>query len=416
MSYRKIAVVGFILLSALTVLLAGAKPGVGTAAVRSGERPGAPPYGLRGPHPVGIRDLALDDETPLEMNMWYPALPDDNPGGTTEYPYEIKLGAPLGAVTIAASAGQAVREGPFDLAQGPYPLVVLSPGFAIGSTSYAWLAEHLASYGFVVISPEHREHLDPENELWRAAITRPQDILALFAYVDEAVGPGGALEGLIDPETVAVIGHSYGGYTTLAAAGAQIDTASFEAHCEDAARADDPAVWLCEMLLPRLAEMAGLAGLASFPEGLWPAWSDPRVDAIVPMAGDAFFFGQPGLAKIDVPLMAIGGTLDGDTPFAWGPGPTYEYASSPARVLVALNDAEHLIFANTCEAIRWYAKVVAGEFCADSVWDRDRAHDLINHLTAAFLLAELKQDTDAAAALAPDAAEFPGVSYQAQGF
>jgi hypothetical protein len=45
----------------------------------------------------------------------------------------------------------------------------------------------------------------------------------------------------------------------------------------------------------------------------------------------------------------------------------------------------------------------------------DRAHDLINHFTTAFLLAELYQDADAAA-LAPDAVHFPSVTYEAQGF
>jgi predicted dienelactone hydrolase len=312
--------------------------------------------------------------------------------------------------------GHAAQDAAFDLVQGPYPLVILSPGFAIGATSYSWLAEHLASYGFVVMAPEHQEHLDPENELWRAAITRPQDILAVFAYVDKQVSPGGTLGSLIDSDVVAVIGHSYGGYTALAAAGAQIDTGSFKTHCKDAALTDDPTVWLCDMLLPHLPEMAELAGLDAIPEGLWPDWSDPRVDAIVSMAGDAYFFGQVGLAGIDAPVLAIGGTLDSDTPFMWGPNPTYEYASSSRKGLVALNDAEHMIFTNTCESIWWYAKWVASEFCTDSDWDRHQAHDLINHLTAAFLLAELKQDKDASAALALDAVDFPSVSYEAEGY
>lgn len=286
----------------------------------------------------------------------------------------------------------------------------------MGSTAYGWLAEHLASYGFVVISPEHQEYLDPENELWQSAIERPQDILAVFATVDAAVEPGGMLEGLIDPEVAAVVGHSYGGYTALAAAGAQIDTASFKGHCAEAAQANDPAVWLCDMLIPHLPEMAELAGFDAVPEGLWPDWSDPRVDAIVPMAGDAFFFGEVGLAKIDVPVLAIGGTLDKDTPFSWGPGPAYEHASGPAKAQVALTDAEHMIFTDTCESIRWYAKPLAGEFCADSVWDRNQAHDLVNHFTTAFLLAELKQDATATAVLAPGAVDFPNISYQAEGY
>ena len=46
----------------------------------------------------------------------------------------------------------------------------------------------------------------------------------------------------------------------------------------------------------------------------------------------------------------------------------------------------------------------------------DRAHDLINHLTTAFLLDVLKGDKEAHKALAPDVVNFPGITYEAQGF
>lgn len=409
-------VFGFLLLVLSLGLFVGTRPQKCADTVCTDKRPDAPPFGVPGPYPVGSRVLESGDEPPLAMKMWYPALPEGDPEEGATYPYEIKLGAPLGTVQIASSASEAAQDASFDLVQGPYPLVVLSPGFAIGATSYSWLAEHLASYGFVVIAAEHRETLDPQNGLWRAAVTRPQDILAVFAYVDAAVEPGGMLEGLIDPEVTAVVGHSYGGYTVLAAAGAQIHTASFEAHCEEARKTEDPTAWLCDMLLPRIADMADLAGLEAIPEGLWPNAADPRVDAIVSMAGDAYFFGQRGLTNVDVPVLAIGGTLDSDTPLGWGPQPSYEYSSSPTKALLGLNDAEHMIFTNTCEAIRWYAKWLFGEFCSDSVWNRNQAHDLIGHFTTAFLLAELKQDAAAAAALMPDAVAFPNVTYTAQGY
>jgi len=54
--------------------------------------------------------------------------------------------------------------------------------------------------------------------------------------------------------------------------------------------------------------------------------------------------------------------------------------------------------------------------CADPVWDVDRAHDLIDHFVTAFLLATLKGDAEAAAALAPDAVSFPGIAYETTGF
>ena len=75
------------------------------------------------------------------------------------------MGKPFGTVSIASSGGQAIKNAPYNLSDGPYPLIILSPGFSIGNLAYAWLAEHLASYGFVVIAPEHIEHLDPEDQL-----------------------------------------------------------------------------------------------------------------------------------------------------------------------------------------------------------------------------------------------------------
>ena len=54
--------------------------------------------------------------------------------------------------------------------------------------------------------------------------------------------------------------------------------------------------------------------------------------------------------------------------------------------------------------------------CADPVWDMDRAHDLINHFVTAFFLAELKGDTAAAAALAPENVAFPGIEYETNSY
>ena len=190
----------------------------------------------------------------------------------------------------------------------------------------------------------------------------------------------------------------------------------FEAHCLKAIEETDPAAWLCEMFLPHMNDMAELAGLDAIPADLWPTWADSRVDAIVSMAGDAFFFGQDGLSKIDIPVMAIGGTADKDSPFTWGTHPTYEYAASRAKVEIALHDAEHMIFTGECESIPWYLKFFSGEFCSDPIWNRGYAHALTKHFTTAFLLAELRQDQKAVSALSLQRVDFVDVNYKATGY
>jgi predicted dienelactone hydrolase len=373
----------------------------------------AAPYSKRGPHQVGMQKLVIDGDSSRAATIWYPAR--SGGGRSITYAYELKLFAPLGRLAIATHQGRASRDAPYDLQSGgPYPLVVLSPGYAIGSTSYAWLAEHLASYGLVVISPEPDEELNPA-QIWRSTVTRPHDLRNLLAYVDGQLRRGGDFEGLIDPDRTAVIGHSYGGYTALAAAGARLDTDAFKARCKAEHVADGPNTWLCDALVPHLSDMAELAGLERVPSGLWPAWGEPGVDAIVSMAGDAYLFDRTGLAEISVPVLAIGGTADTDTPYTWGTQPTYDFTSSTSKVKVTLRDAGHMIFTGPCDHVRRFMKILPGGFCSDSTWDRDRAQALIRHFTTAFLLAQLSDDRQAAAALAPTGSSFTQLSYEAKG-
>lgn len=378
-------------------------------------RPDAPTYAQRGASPVGTREIVIPAESELPATIWYPALNPDALAESIVYPYVVKFdGLPTEGASVI---GHAIADAEYDLSAAPYPLVVLSPGYAAGRSAYAWLAEHLASHGFVVIAPEHNEQLlnfDPfQSEFWRSAFTRPQEIADVFAYVDEQSAAGGILEGLLDPQTVAVIGHSYGGYTTLATGGAALDIPNFADRC--AASAQDPDAWLCGLFTPHLTEMAAFVGLETFPDGLLSVFEDKRVDAIVPMAGDAYLFDQAGLAEISIPVMAISGSKDTGTPPTWGATMTYEHVSSATKALVMFENAEHMMFFSDCDALPWFAMVGIYAGCSDPVWDMQRAHDLTNHFTTAFLLAQLKQDGDAAAALAPDAVNFLGISYQSQG-
>lgn len=379
-----------------------------------GLRPDAPQYALRGDYLVGTQAFVIDDEMPLDITIWYPAFNPENLEESMIYPYAVKLGMPDMGATVA---GNALEDAPYNLDDGSYPLVVLSPGFLLGSTIYAWLAEHLASYGFVVVSPEHLEQVDETlSDFWKASITRPQDIQSVLDYIDAQVTDEGMFAGLIDTERVAVIGHSLGGYTSLAIAGAQMNLDQMSPFCETVQTEGHPSAWLCGMILPYATEMAELAGLDSVPEGLWESWRDERVDVIIPMAGDAYMFGEAGLANVSIPVMAIGGTADLGTPYDWGTQPTFDYASSEYKVRVGLENAEHMIFGSTCDALPFFTEIGFYEMCADPVWDMERAHDLVNHFATAFLLAELQQDSDARVALAPDAITFIGVTYDVQGY
>jgi len=411
---RLVIFAGFLVLSgiAIFVFMGGEQTQIEESELEAEQIP----YSIQGPHTVGYRPNISPDSFPLKVHIWYPASNSDQMEKDIQYRYSMKFGKPLGNTTIATYSGMAIPEGNKDDLRGPYPLVILSPGFSIGSTAYAWLAEHIASYGFVVISPEHIEHLDPEDQLWRSAIERPNDIVELLAVVDGIIDEGGFLNGLAAPNQIAIVGHSYGGYTALSAGGAKIHSRSFESHCREAIETEEPGAWLCEMLVTHIRDMAEAAGFDSNEDAYRAAEIDPRISAIVPIAGDAFFFGPEGLAEIEIPVLAIGGTDDVDSPYLWGTYPTFEYANSGYKALVGLRGAEHMIFTGPCENVRWFIRPLTGEFCSDGDWNRATAHSLTKHFVTAFLLCELKNDEEARIYLNPMNAEIQEIDFASMGY
>ncbi|MFN8440630.1 MAG: prolyl oligopeptidase family serine peptidase [Caldilineaceae bacterium] len=379
-----------------------------------GLRPDAPPYAVHGPFGVGYWSPANSDGStrPMQMSIWYPAL---NPTGKQEkiaYTTDLKDATIPADQRIVPSLGHALLNAEVDVAKGPYPLVVFSHGFTGSAGAYSAYQEHYASYGFVVLAPEHSEQYDESlQDLWKSAIDRPRNIKQALDYAEALNAPGGELEGMIDMARVAVVGHSYGGYTALAAAGAQYDLVAFNDRCAQLPE-DDPFAWICTVLVPNEANMAARAGLEPMPTGLWPSFGDPRVKTIVTMAGDSYFFDQAGLAKITIPVMALGGTADTGTPYDWGVKPTYDYAASEQKALVTFIGGEHLVFGIPCERLPWALNNPVYNFiCYDPVWDKARSLDLALHFSTAFLLDMLNGDAAAHEALLPGAFQFPGIEY-----
>jgi predicted dienelactone hydrolase len=171
-------------------------------------------------HPVGRRVALLADPARdakvLGVDVWYPAGADT--GKRSEYEL-------LPGVTFHAAAAQP------DVAPaaGRFPLVVFSHGRTGMRFAYSLLCEALAARGAVVVAADHSGDTladflfgtfvdDRTNEMGRVA-----DAHALIAAATgTAPGLPGDLVDAVDPERVAIVGHSYGAYTGLAtAAGAR---------------------------------------------------------------------------------------------------------------------------------------------------------------------------------------------------
>ncbi len=365
-------------------------------------------YSALGGHPVGVRRIGPEEGAPVGMTVWYPATDSIDEEPPMTYSYGLKVLGSRSSTALATYEGTASLGAAADRSGGPYPLVVLSSGFAITSGSYAWLAEHLASYGMVVVAPRHEETLDPRT-LWRAAGARTDTIAQTRAYLESAARSGGVLAGLVDPDDVAVVGHSYGGYTALAAGGARLDADAFAAGCATARKDSDPIVFLCDALEPKFDQMIDVADQA-------PVENLPPVDAVVSLAGDAAMFGEVGLRSLTAPLLVIGGTADDDSPYDWSTRLAYEGAASARKIEVALDGAEHFVFSGRCASVRRIVALVPMGFCDDPAWDRARARAVIAHYVASFLLAELTDEPDAKFALSSGGTAVPQVRYRTVGY
>ena len=335
-------------------------------------------YAAKGPYAVGYRAVTISDDSGRDISagVWYPALGEEGVEAAITYTIEPKVPEMFGDGP-AVVYGQALENAALDTSSGPYPLVVFSHGFGLNAAAYHQIPEHLTSYGFIVLAPEHIEA--DWFESMQAIIDRPKDIKRTLDFAEALNSDDAEFSNQIDMDTVAVVGHSYGGYTTLAMAGAQIDLAAFNDRCA-ALTEDSPEQFLCAPIAGRDAEMAEYAGLAEAPDALWPSFGDERVDAIVPIAGDAFLFDAKGLASITVPMMAIGGTADTGTPWDWGSKLSYHYASSAEKSLVGSVGAEHMVAGSSCDDMPWTANSPYAPFiCDDPAWDKGAAHDVINH-------------------------------------
>lgn len=386
----------------------------GEGGVSAPARPDAPAYGSRGQHAVGFQafEVVRDGGAPLSVKAWYPALNPEERPEVIAYDVDVKFPDWSELVDSPVVFGRALEGAPINDGAGAWPVVLFSHGYGLSAEWYSALVEHYASRGFVVLAPSHGEL--EWLEAAEASFERPVDVRDALDLAEALNAEGGPWAGTLAMDKVALVGHSYGGYTALASAGARIDLSALEERCA-ALAPEDPAQFLCAPFVSRADDMAALAGLEAPPEGLWPSLQDDRIAAIVPIAGDAYLFGERGLAQVEVPMMAIGGTADFGTPWAWGPEPAYQYTSGETRALVGLEGGNHFLPTNPCEDMPWVSEIAElyAFACFEPVWDKARAIDLIQHYSTAFLLSTFQEDAEATAALDPAAQWYPGILYQA---
>ena len=172
------------------------------------------------------------------------------------------------------------------------PLILLSHGDRGTSTNLAWLAERLVENSYLVAGIDHWLNTtlnnDPEETLW--LWNRPADLS--FVLTRLLTDPSWGQR--IDSNRVGVAGHSSGGCTAFALAGAIYDVDAMAAYCSSDLRGSD-----C-----RLVDGVDF-GAVDF-SGASESFRDGRIRAafaMAPAAGKAIR--ESSLAAIAIPVHIV---------------------------------------------------------------------------------------------------------------
>jgi dienelactone hydrolase len=199
-----------------------APPTTTTAPPTTTTDPGdlADAYSEAGPHPIGVTTVSIANG--IQVEIWYPAAAGT--AGTDTYDVRDftapAVKAILTADVPATYTTAATRDAP--VADGTFPVVLNSHGFSGIRVGSSFLTSHLASWGMIVVSPDH-----PTRDLYHAVAQLPPDVVtepaddllaALDMIIARSTTPGDPFAGHVDAGRVGALGHSAGGATVVQAA------------------------------------------------------------------------------------------------------------------------------------------------------------------------------------------------------
>lgn len=319
----------------LALILLVASPGSGARAATAAD-PGA-----IGPYAVGHMGFVLVDATrdtgspyggrPIYVSVFYPVDRSAITPDSVEASYPLD---PVGGHWPVTNSSNWERygidrayEAPAPSADGPFPLVMFSPGW--GNTYFAnlYTGVRAASHGFVIALLGHYgdgvASWDPWDELHVALVNRPRDVsFALTALLARNATHGDPLAGTMRPDEVAAAGHSLGGYAALVLAGGD------DLVCDRAVNGD-----------PRGIPVPPSTCIASSP--------DPRIKATVTFDGSSQILWFRELARITTPAMVVG--QGWENVGAWHAREHAAIAATP-NYRVDLDRALHPSFTTFCES------------------------------------------------------------------
>lgn len=207
---------------------------------------------------------------------------------------------------------------------GSFPVIIFSHGLGGSRDGYEYLGQHWASHGYVSV---HVQHLGSDTGVWKDAgplgamssmkraaanpmnaINRAKDITFAIDQIEKMNAADPVLKGRLDLQRIGIAGHSFGAWTTLAAAG---------------------------LIMPAGKDFS---------------FGDKRVKAIIPMSSPA----SPRKLDLDhvysaikIPCLHMTGTKDSSPIGNSGPEDRripFDHMTGVDEYLITFKDGDHMIF------------------------------------------------------------------------
>ncbi|MEH1897996.1 MAG: alpha/beta hydrolase [Nostoc sp.] len=220
----------------------------------------------------------------------------------------------------------------------PFPLIVISHGLASDRSTFVYLAEHLASYGFAVAVLEHPGSNAQRIQQYFAGlagppdgtefINRPMDVKYLLNELERRDKTDPTLQGKLNFQQIGAIGHSFGGYTVLALAGAKINFEQLRQDCNP----NNSSFNLSLVLQCQATELSATNY----------ELQDDRIKVIMAINPiDSSILGEAGVSQIKIPIMLVAGSQDIFAPPVFEQIRPFTWLSDPNKYLALIENATH---------------------------------------------------------------------------
>lgn len=337
---------------------------------------------------VGKKTLQLEDADrpnwaesgcrPLITEVWYPASDDSH----TE-PFLFGSPEPRFQFDSIGEGAELKHQ------SEKFPLIVLSHGTGGSALGMGWLAQYLASHGYIAAAVNHHGNNAIEPYLAHGFYLGWERATDLTAVIDKLLSEVDQFRNKIDPNRIGTAGFSLGGYTSIMLAGGRCDLDQFDAFC-----VSDERDGICDGPIEFPVGTVDIDALAEndqyFRESLQrhkQSYRDTRVKAafaVAPALGMAFT--EASLAEVNIPVRIIVTEIDNHVPPKTNAHRLAELI--PGAILdVLVGQADHYVF--LCEPTA-AGKRLEPVICVDhpSV-NRRKIHQIVAQKAVIFFNSEL---------------------------